>query len=281
LSKKNIVWLASYPKSGNTWLRAFLTAIYNPDLTLDINKLWINLNFASRQIFEGYTNLNSYELDITTIDNLKPEVYSQLSQKHQDDRIYIKIHEHLHHNTEGKPIIPIDDTYKVIYLIRNPLDIIVSFAHHTNYTIDKVLKIMCSDYNLGGSIEDFAIPSMLHESLSDWSTHVKSWVDNPELDVVVVRYEDLLSNKKSSFARIIKELGIERTNSQLERAIEASSFENLQNQEKKNKFVEKNPKSDMFFRSGRVGDWQRHLSRDQINDFLTFHHEVMLRFGYK
>lgn len=279
MNKKNIVWLASYPKSGNTWFRAFLTAMHSENQEVDINNLWISLNFASRSIFEKATSLNSYELGIKTIDNLKPEVFRQVSIE-SEERIYVKIHEHFHLTPENKPIIPLDKTLSVLYFIRNPLDVLVSFAYHSNYEIQKMADLMCEDYFLGGSQRNRSIPSMLHENLSNWSTHVKSWVDNGHLDVEVVRYEDMIANPINTFSRVLKFLKVDYTKLQLDKAIEASSFKNLQMQERNGNFNEKNPNSKSFFRRGLIGDWQNHLKNEKIEKFIDFHRELMTRFEY-
>jgi len=279
MSKQNIVWLASYPKSGNTWFRAFITAVLNDDRKVDINKLWINFHFSSRLVFENVTELNSYELNMDEIDNLRPEVYRYIAQQNPE-KVYIKIHNHFQCAPSGVPIIPIEHTHTVVYVIRNPLDVLVSFAYHNGWSIEKMKQLMCKNYVLARPHNESTKPPTLHEYLADWSTHVESWVDNDKLNVIVIRYEDMLNTPESTFSKALNALEIDFDKKLLNEALDATSFKNLHKQEKEHIFKEKNPRSAAFFRKGQVGDWRNHLSYSEIENFVHFHKKVMLRFGY-
>jgi len=274
---KKLVWLASYPKSGNTWFRALLTAVLEEKNSVDINNLLINHDYADRAIFEYFTGLNSHELKEDEIDELRTEVFSYLSEVSEDVQ-FIKIHAGYHYLKNKKPNIPIDCSRQVLYLIRSPLDIAVSFAFHNNWSKDKMIKYLNSDYIMSRSI-GFATPK-LHEQLGSWSSHVSSWIYNKDIRVDVVRYEDMVRDPMETFGKALDVLNLKVSDEVLRNAIAACSFEKLRAQETKSPFKEKNPASSRFFREGKVGSWKRELTESQSARIITDHWEIMQKFGY-
>src|ERR1700755_1626042 len=98
--QKKIVWLASYPKSGNTWFRAFLTALLNEG-DLDINQMKINGIFSSKQLFENFTDLEPAYLYHDEAKALQTEVFIHLEQFFKKDNLFIKIHDAYTYINEG------------------------------------------------------------------------------------------------------------------------------------------------------------------------------------
>lgn len=277
--KKNIVWLASYPKSGNTWFRAFLSALLSSNNRVDINNLTINHNFANQSFFNFVTELNASELSQSYKDQLKPLVASYLSEIN-DNQVYIKIHEIFHYlGDKDFSIIPIENTLIVLYFIRNPLDIAVSFAHHNGWTFDRTIRAMNKSIVLNEQKKGTGT-YILSEQLGTWSDHVNSWVTNIEIPVHIVRYEDLFTNPLQTFHKAVEAIGLDYSEEKIQKAIESSRFENLQQQEISSCFKEKNPKTELFFRKGKVGTWREELSQIQIKTIIDNHHAVMTKFGY-
>lgn len=276
---KKIIWLASYPKSGNTWFRAYLTYLLNPqENKMDINNLAGGPIASSREHFDDITGLSSSDLTHEEIETLRPDVYRYLA-KNAREPIYKKVHDAYVYTKNGDPLIPAEVTRAVIYFIRNPLDIVASFANHLNKSLDDTIKVMANEY-FAFCNKTNKLHNQLEQKLYTWSHHVTSWVDESGLPVLVVRYEDMIAETFKTFININKFLDLEYTQKEINAAIEASSFEKMQKQEKINGFKEKTPDSSIFFRQGTAGLWKKELSKNQVESIVSKHSEVMSRFGY-
>ncbi len=275
----NIIWLASYPKSGNTWFRAFLTNLLNkPETPADINNLYPSTIASSRQLFDDLSGINSADLMPEEIDQLRCEIYRQEALE-SDELIYHKIHDAFTHTKAGIPIIPADVTRAVLYFIRNPLDIAVSFAHHLATSIDKTINIMNNE-NYAFCKHTDRLNNQLRQKLLSWSSHVKSWVDDSNLPLLVIRYEDMYSDTFVTFKKAVAFIGLKASDDEISAAVEKSRFENLKKQEAEKGFREKNIRSESFFRKGNTGDWKNTLNARQINEIIRYHRKTMERFGY-
>jgi hypothetical protein len=275
-----IVWLASYPKSGNTWMRAFLTALLNPDKQgLDINNMVPSTIASSRQLFDEMAGVAASDLLPDEIDRLRPSIYRQNAMESKE-LIYYKIHDAWIRLPGGEPLIPADVTRGVIYIIRNPLDVAVSFAHHLHTNIDRTIENMNNpDYAFCDRTDRLA--NQLRQRLLTWSGHVKSWVDESGLPVLVMRYEDMSAEPEKTFSEAIDFIGLKHTPAEIIAALELCAFSRMQEQEGEKGFSEKNARSPSFFRKGIVGDWQGVLTPEQVWKIEEKHGEVMGRFGYR
>jgi aryl sulfotransferase len=274
-----IIWLASYPKSGNTWLRVFLTNyLRDGDQPADLNDLDGGPIASARLAFEEAVGVEASDLTQAEIERYRPGVYRQMAANSQTP-IFLKVHDAYTRNQDGQPLFPKEATCGVIYLIRNPLDVAVSFAHHLGIPVADVVPRMCR--------EDFAFASrqtslyeQLHQKLLSWGNHVRSWVDEPDLNVHVVRYEDMLSASIPTFTAIVRFAGLETDAARITKALDFSSFDRLQGLELETGFRERSPKAQAFFRKGVSGDWRQTLGEDQITQLIAAHRDVMRRFGY-
>jgi aryl sulfotransferase len=279
MGQDKIVWLASYPKSGNTWMRAFLTSLLNPRKEgLDINNMVPSTIASSRQLFDELTGVSASDLLPEEIDCLRPAIYRQNALE-SEELIYHKIHDAWIRLPGGEPLIPADVTRCVIYIIRNPLDVVVSFAHHLHTTIDKTIAIMNNpDYAFCDRRDRLA--NQLRQQLLTWSGHVKSWVDESGLPVLVMRYEDMSEQSEITFTKAVDFVGLRHTSDEIRTALELCNFSRLQKQEEEKGFSEKNARSPSFFRKGTVGDWRNVLTPEQVQRVVEKHGEMMARFGY-
>ncbi|NBA88070.1 sulfotransferase domain-containing protein [Emticicia sp. CRIBPO] len=279
-SKKRIIWLASYPKSGNTWFRAFLTALHN-DGKVDINDLVTNGIFSSRLFLKDQTDLDSTLLTNEETKILLPEAYSCLPENNLQEKFYFKIHDAYSSNTQNRPIIPSESTHCAIYIVRNPLDIAASLANHNSSTIDEAIELMnnkkacfaLQENNLNNY-------SQTEQLLFDWSGHVNSWMSGPDFPVHLIRYEDLINDPLRFFTYILKKSGIVFPKDKIIRAIDASQFTKLKGQEKILGFSEKTLQCKSFFRNGKANNWQQELNKHQVSAIWTQHSEVMKTLGY-
>lgn len=276
--KGRIIWLASYPKSGNTWFRCFLSALI--DQEVNINKLKTDGIFSSRRLFDLTFDIDGRLLDEAEIKNRMPRViryYAEHAQKLQ----FCKIHDAYSLNNKGKPIIPEDVSDIVIYLIRNPLDVVASYANHMNNTIDKAIKSMNNDLGyLAKQAKGHNIGNQFPQLMYSWSGHVQSWQDQGKIKVITIRYEDMKLNPLETFTRAVSAIGIEASTDQIKQAIDLTQFEKIKELEETHGFKEKNINSPHFFRKGQVGGYREELTEEQVRLIIDKHSETMRQFGY-
>ncbi|AXQ31707.1 sulfotransferase domain-containing protein [Solimonas sp. K1W22B-7] len=277
---RRIVWLASYPKSGNTWFRALLANLQRDRSgPASINELGA-LGFGSRSRFDHVAGVDSADLSAVETDRLRSQVYRQLAVSIPDDEpVFFKIHDAYLGPLERQPLVPADASRGAIYLVRNPLDVCVSYARHSNWDIDTAIARM-ADEEHGLARSRNRLDRQLRQHLSSWGGHVRSWIDNGEVPVHLVRYEDLRARPVETVAAALAFAGLARDAAEIERAVEWSSFERLQAQERAGGFSEKPRLLPAFFRRGVSDGWRQDLTPDQAACITRDHAPTMRRLGY-
>lgn len=273
-----IVWLASYPKSGNTWLRAFLSNYLNDSQTpASINELLTGQIASARNSFEELVGVEASDLTRTQIENLRPMVY-RLHAENNDNLLFIKVHDAYQLTPAGEPMFPAEVTQGVLYPIRHPCDVAVSYAHHNSHSLDRAIEWMNDpQHTLAG--RQNGIDIQLEQKLLTWSQHARSWLDSG-LPCCVLRYEDMHAQPHETFGAAIRFVELEYDALRLARALEFSRFEELQAQEQRDNFNERPPRAPNFFRQGKAGTWRELLSDAQVARIVDAHRDVMLQFGY-
>ncbi|MFH1728807.1 MAG: sulfotransferase domain-containing protein [Pseudomonadota bacterium] len=276
--KNNIVWLASYPKSGNTWFRTFLSTILNEKKSEpDINDLQSTPIASARGIFEDHVECESSDLSSDEVESLRPDVYREISDN-LEDKFYMKVHDAYTKTKESEWLFPPEATFGVIYLVRNPLDVAVSFANHNSGSIDKTVDNLCNnDFALCKHKKSFS-NQLLQRHLT-WSGHVLSWIDSPN-KVCVLRYEDMKLDSLRTFKKACDFLNLDKSDKEIAQAIEKTSFDKLRKQEEEKSFNEKPQKCKFFFRKGKIGSWREKLKNHHVDKLISCHYDVMKRFGY-
>jgi hypothetical protein len=274
-----ILWIASYPKSGNTWTRTFLHNLLKileegDGTPQDINGM---NEFTTWEIsaaaYERHLGKPPKDCDRKEIAALRPKVQEEIAER-TDGLAMVKTH-HALVMDRGTPTINFAVSSGAIYLVRNPLDVAISFSHHMSSTIDYAIDQMAED-NLETTVTDKSI----YEVYGSWSQHVESWTHRPHRTVYVMRYEDMLADSAGAFGKLAKHLLLRPKPEQLQEAIDRSSFDKLQKQEAESGFREKPEKAERFFREGKAGQWREQLDRRQIRKIVKRHHAQMKRFGY-
>lgn len=272
------LWLASYPKSGNTWFRSFLSALRFGQV--EINNLAANGILSGRGLFDTVHEINSSYLFDNEAKNKLARVYEHAIKAHSRLQM-IKVHDAYHLDDFGKPIVDVANTHRVVYLVRNPLDVVASFANHSDISIEASIQQLCNKQGiLGTSVRGANNRTQFPQLMYDWSGHVKSWLDQTDVPVSVVRYEDMKKDSEATFNRVVQEIGFECEEADVLAAIELTKFEKLKKQEEEKGFVEKMASDNSFFRKGKVGGWRKELTRTQAIQMVEAHREVMERLGY-
>ena len=270
-----IIWLASYPKSGNTWMRAFLaTYIENPVSPLDINDLPnYALGDSRADCYEPFAEKPVIGLTLAELAALRPKVQDWFA-KSQAGNVFVKTHNMIA-RVAGEPLIAPKPTAGAIYILRNPLDVCVSFAHHFQITLDEAATILCEKNNRIPRDEK-TVP----QYIGSWGQNVMSWMNAAGMILHVVRYEDMLLNPADTFASAVKFLDLPLEDDRLKRALDFTSFQSLKEQEKEKRFIEGHKDGRAFFREGRAGVWRERLTGEQVTRIIEANHRAMRRFGY-
>ena len=276
---RKIVWLASYPKSGNTWFRVFLSNLLSEKAQpVSINELYSTPIASSRVLFDDYSGVSASDLTLEEIEELRPEVYRQIARE-TEDTVFQKVHDAWRLTPSGKPMFPSDITKGVIYFIRNPLDVSVSFAFHSSRKPGKTV-LQVNNKNHAFCQKPNRIYNQLLQPLSDWSGHVKSWVDESGLPVLVLKYEDMLTDTFGEFRKAVIFAGLIKSDEKIRSAIKASDLEKLAAMEKEEGFNEKPLGMEAFFREGRSDSWKKHLNQEEKEALVNAQRTFMERFGY-
>ena len=276
---RRAVWIASYPKSGSTWVRVFLHNLLRElrgqhDTAQDINAL--NQMVIRESVQEGFSRRlgkPAREASAKEIAQIRTQVQADLVQG-EGGPVFIKTHSAAAF-VEGFPTFNFDVTLAAIYIVRNPLDVAVSYAHHNGVPVDAVIPSMADPAAIIAGDE-----WRVQEYMGSWSFHASSWTSIVARPVLVMRYEDMLEAPEFSFGRLASFLRLNASEEQLQRAIGKSSFSELSKQEEAKGFVERPQSAKKFFREGKAGQWQEVLTEAQVSAIVAAHAPMMMRFGY-
>lgn len=262
-----ITWIASYPKSGNTWVRLFLAHYHG---WTDINRLGpFKFTDYSRWAFDRVAYVPG-AFDYYSSYALKPAALMQLTNMLRvfSERIWLKTHS-ANVKAYDIPQIPAELTKEAIYIVRDPRDIAVSYAYHMSKDIDTAINEMNYEHNI--LVDDTGI----QQYLSTWSNHVKSWLKVK--DLVLLKYEEL---QEHGLRTMLEKLNIDIDEEKYQAALDATSFDNLKQKESAGTFTE-SVSNKPFFRSGKPGQWREQLSDDQIKRIVDAHGDIMQEVGYE
>jgi hypothetical protein len=275
-----IYWLASFPRSGNTWLRVFIHNLLDDVLGSASPEEGINALDrytaveAELRYFLPYLGKSPDGTDWQAVANVRPLVQRALARS-KPGTLFVKTHAALL-STRGVPAISPEVTVGAVHLVRNPLDVVCSYAPHFGFTIDQAIDLMASKNNFFRNRKGFVF-----ELVSSWSENVDSWTREKSPAVCVLRYEDMIADPRTAFTAFVRHAGIKATPAQIKRAIEKSSFDRLKKAEAEGGFRERPAEaSASFFRSGRSGGWRETLTAEQVGRIVSAHEPVMRQFGY-
>jgi hypothetical protein len=275
-----LVWLASYPKSGNTWVRLFLsTFLGDPHVPVDLNAIDLDGSISSnRPAFDEVVGLPSSDLTDDEVDELRPEVYRAWAGDGSGPS-FVKVHDANRPLAGGGRLFPASATACAVHLVRNPLDVAVSLAFHQGHAdYDRTVEQL----NDRGRVIAGNRRTQLRQTLLDWSTHACSWTGEQSFPVETFRYESLVADPVGQFTRLVAILRLDGADdrSRVELAVAGTSFDRLQTAEAETGFRERHHRQTRFFRRGRPGDWKHELSASQVASIVEAHADVMRRFGY-
>jgi hypothetical protein len=283
-----IFWIASYPKSGNTWLRTLISAYYySKDGIFNQSILEKIGQFPEKRYFVDF----NYDPGNVT-DTAKFWIKSQ--EKINKDK---KIRFFKTHNIFGKvndyDFTNKDNSAGCIYIVRDPRNVITSLENHYEMHHEEALKWIT---NLNKYIYD--VHKMKEDGysnfqfISSWSMNYKSWNIQKKIPVKIIKYEDLLKETFVVFKDIVefvnKTLNIKEKIDidKLKNSVISTNFNKLKNDEKNNGFIEavlskKNKEKIPFFNLGPDNDWRKILDKDQQSKLTDIFKEDLIELGYE
>ena len=284
---KNIIWLASYPKSGNTMLRIFLSCyFFTKNGTLDdlhiIKNITIFNNYNVFKKINGIDSKNEFIKNPSTISKYWIEAQKKLYDLYPKKVFLFKTHNsRIKHNnvffTNEK------FTRAFIYIVRDPRSVLVSAKNHYNYkSYEDSLKNLLSDKHLS-----LAKYHVLPEFLLSWKTNYLSWKnflkENPDLGLII-KYEDLVKKPKNELLKIFQFISkkhfIKFDQTKFNNALKSIKLKNLQKLESIQGFDEKGENSGKFFRKGLIDEWKVKLNTQQITKIENAFLEEMKELKY-
>ena len=256
-----LFFLASFPRSGNTFLRVLIANYLNdrpgpvaladlPNFTRGehIERLWgdiVGAPPAMRTVEAEWRAREAY--------------FGRIRATSPDAPVFIKTHT-LQASIAGVPAFDLNPYDRAIYVVRHPCEVAVSWADFYGTTIDAAIdEILSPNRALHGA------PDHGYEVTGSWGQHVASWVDAGPYPPLTVRYQDLCNQPAREVARLVEFLGLKLEAHRVAKAAVFSRFEQLQRDEAANGFAETSPLalSKRFFREGRTGQWRETLSAAQ------------------
>ena len=273
-SNNKIVWLASYPKSGNTWTRLFLASFVADKSDFDPNKALLgSYHDAARVTMSKLLNVDTTTLDTRMVSAMRMPYLAKLAERSHSD-IMVKTHV-VNGVWNDVPTSPLSLTRRAIYIVRHPFDVAVSFSKHMGFSVDDAIAAMGNpDFGIGSDTQ-------VKQPMHTWSGHVQSWMECVGYDHICIRYEDMHKRPLLTFSNVLGLMGMKPDAARIQRAIDQVTFSKLKRFEDEHGFKEKaTHSSHQFFSKGKIGTWRDVLTKEQAKQLWNDHHVVMERLGY-
>tara|TARA_Y100000590_G_scaffold27340_1_gene30651 strand:+ start:211 stop:1068 length:858 start_codon:yes stop_codon:yes gene_type:complete len=283
-----IIWIASYPKSGNTWIRSLLCAyLFSKDGKFNFNLLGNIKQFSSKNFLSSFKNPKKKQIEI--FENWIPS--QTLINKDK------KIHFFKTHNAlctiNGNKFTDELNTKAAIYIVRDPRNIITSLSHHYEINLEESFQFLVNKKKTIFPIDFTALK--VRDSyndvnvLGDWSGHYKSWKNIGFCPIKIIKYEDILTDTNGVFVSILEflskfiEIKIEKN--KIHESLNSTSFDALRKMEKEQGFVEstisnKTKQKINFFNLGKKNSWEKILDKKIVEKINNAFKDEMRELNY-
>ena len=277
-TNKKIFWVSSYPKSGNTWIRAIIASLFFSDDGIFKFELFKSIpNFERKENYKFVESINKNDYknlnDLKIISKYRLEAQRRININN-GNVAFFKTHS-ANIFIDKFPYTNEETTLGLVYIVRDPRDVVISYRHHKNSTIDKIIDLMLNETTIYNEKNP--------QVLSSWNHHYNSWF-NLKVPKLVIKYEDLLNNTESSLRNIIDyfyvnyKLNISNLEKKIKNILDSTNFTNLQKHEKIFGFNESKNKN--FFREGKSMQWKKELTKEQVKKIEKAFRKNMIFLGY-
>ncbi len=272
---RRITWLASYPKSGNTWLRAIVDRIAHPERPFDLNTFGDTAP-AFSGLTERYIAEHGFEVPPSAPGEIRRHwaAIQHAICSTSDQEIFVKVHNVAAKFDNGYFPDP-NLTKSAIYLLRDPRDVAISFSYHYRLPLGLAVAALCTSSAFNFKSEQIGRT----ELLMSWGEHVTGWTCLKRFPLLVLRYEDLLANAAAGVRRIAAFLGERLSDEEVKEVVAATSFEQLRRQEAERGFVEA-VRDKGFFRVGKAQQWREVEDHSVFQPLFERFARLMRRYGY-
>ena len=282
---KKIIWVASYPKSGNTWIRAIVSALlYSSGGNFNFNLLNLIELFEKKSRFSFVKNLHNN--DFKRLDKI--DYISKYWKICQEQIIF---------NRSINPIFNIYKTHSanlainsvgftdsnlteaLIYIVRDPREMVISYSNHMGKNIDDSIEAITDNSRLLSAGKTFTTTIM-----SSWDIHYESW-KRLEVPKILVKYEDLVNQSTDEIAKISNFLGkilkieSKKLDCKIGNVFTSTTIDKFRQHEKNNGFDESSENSN-FFGKAKVNSWEKKLTLDQIHKIERKFDKTLKELGY-
>jgi hypothetical protein len=283
-----IVWLASYQKSGNTLLRSMLASyffssdgVFNFDLIKNIKQ------FPDINLFKD-SEINTDDEDEVIKNYIK--VQEKISKKNSFQ--FLKTHSYLFNFYNKYPFTNLENSLGVIYIVRDPRNVVTSFANFQNLSVENAANIMINQIFIGGDKNSKRPHDQIKVWTGNWSNHYNSWKSFKEnKKYLLIKYEDLINKKETTFLNILKfihklkNIKFLINQKKFKNVLTSTSFENMKKLETEKGFVEASineltKKKIRFFDLGHKRDWNNTLDAEIKKKLENSFRKEMIELGY-
>jgi len=258
VSRRGIYWLASYPRSGNDLLRTFIAIVLDyirgtePPAETGSDYLLKYTGIERMEVhFRPFTTWKEATENPKKVFQVRPNAQQKLATDNPHS-IFVKTHSAAAF-AGGIPQINPNVTRGAAYIIRNPLDVVCSFAPYYAMTVDAAIERIGSPDSYLNSASN-----LVAEFISSWSVHAQSWVETSQIDPIVLRYEDIVQEPVRAFTAFARHASMNASRKQIELAVERMTFD-----------------------TGEIGQWREKLTPAQVDKVIAAHGDWMAKFGYK
>jgi len=270
-----IVWLASYPKSGNTWVRMFLDAYFLGEV--DINEVLTSVpdNHASRHGVGDGSNITGFSVDIQQL--TRPMALLRMVRQYHKHKVegiplYVKSHNQ-HVVANGIDLLPLSLTKAVIHIVRDPRDVLPSFATHTGKSLDEALERMEDKFNV---MQGNGVTATVSDFTGSWGDYVKSYLNADTHNVRTWKYEDMKADPVRCFSEMLEHSGVTPDMDKVKAAVKEVALSRLKKQEKEAGFKESSP----YAKNRFFGTKHEKITPKQANSLKKAFGRTMKRLGY-
>lgn len=274
-----MIVLAAYPKAGSTWLRMLLSA-YRVNAALNINDMYYRFGDPCTKYLQLISPVG---LDKVTREQFWCLRYGAVElfrmREHPAHQVYKTHGARVHY--KGMPWMPDHWIDRVIYVVRDPRDIAVSYSRHTGKTPDEMADVLGDE----GAWSNNAKTPNVGQPLSTWSYHVAGWLtDDLPVPKLVVRYEDMLKDTEGALTAALRFVGCpeeEITSERVAESVKVCKIDRLRRQEETYGFLEASARNEgKFFWRGKAGGWKEDLSPKAADKIASDHEHMMKQLGY-
>ena len=278
-----IIWLASYPKSGNTWVRSILAALlYSSDGAFNFDLIKKIPQFPKKEVFKDlvkdFSNFNEIKKNwITVQEKINSEKEIKLLKTHNGK-----------YTVEKDNFTDDQNSLAVIYIVRDPRTLVKSISNHFTKSHYDASKFLIAPSLIGNGKSFEERKDGILTLIGKWNDHYRSWTKNKN-NLLLIKYEDLVNNPETELTKLIKFLekyiNFKTSEKKNKTVLETTSFSYLKNMEEQGLFKEgvlnkKTNSKANFFHLGPKNKWQENLDKKIINEIEKNFYNEMKELGY-